>query len=47
MNEGEIGKLRAEEPMTIVAIPVIVVRKTVDIGVQAVIVHVHVDHENV
>jgi hypothetical protein len=33
--------------MVILAVPDVVVLKPVDIGVQTVVVHVHVDHENV
>jgi len=39
--------LRGNHAMAILAVPDIVILKAVDIGVQAVRVHVHVDHENV
>jgi len=47
LNEGEIHKLRGDDPMAILAIPDIVVLEAVHVDVQTVGIHVHVDHENV
>ena len=45
MNEGETEKLRGNNAMTILAIPDIVILKTIHVDIQTVRIHVHVDHE--
>ena len=45
MGEGEINKLRGNKPMAILAIPDVVVLEAIDVDVQTVGVHIHVDHK--
>lgn len=45
MNEGEVEKLRDDNPMTILAIPDIVILKAIHVDIQTVRIQVHVDHE--
>lgn len=47
MNEGETKKLRGHNAMAIPAIPDIVALKLSHVHIQAIRIHVHVDHENV